>query len=85
MMQAHRNGLALAATFAVLYIACALLTVLWPGLIFGTAASWAHAILLTPNTSTTWASFLYGLVTFAIFGYICGVLFSVTANALRHS
>lgn len=75
-----RAGMVLAITFAVLYIACGLIVLVAPDFFFGIAASWAHSVALTQGGVMTFGSFLYGLVTFSLFGFVMGVLFAAVWN-----
>lgn len=82
----NKSGITLGATFAVLYVGCALLSFVWPELLVGIAASWAHSMnvaSLAPGPSVTFGSLLYGLVTFTIFGYVTGALFALAWNVDR--
>lgn len=83
LLQPNRTGIALGATSAILYAACALLTAIWPQIAFGIASSLAHSISLSPGGPLTWGSFFYGLVTFTIFGYVTGAVFALVWNMER--
>ena len=76
------NGLALAITFGVLNLGCALLSAVVPQFLFGIAVSWAHSVTLTPGGPFSFGSFLYGFCTFVIFGYITGIIFVFSWNSL---
>ena len=82
-LNANRTGLALALTCAIVYSVCAAVSALWPVFVFGVATALVHAISLTPSGPMTFASFMYGLITVAVFGYVSGLVFALAWNVER--
>lgn len=69
---------ALAATTAIIYIACRILVGLFPDLSFTIAQSWFHGIKLEQLNlwSLTWSSFILGLISSTIMAWAIGCLFA---------
>jgi hypothetical protein len=76
-IQPSRIASALGATFAILYIGCAIFTVLFPGFYAVIATSLYHNAMGTLAPSFTFVTFLYGLVAFTLTGYIAGYVFGI--------
>lgn len=73
---------ALAATVGVIYVVCAVLVTLLPGVSMAVAQSWFHGIDITRISSwnVTVGSFIMGLVTSIAFSWAVGYLFAYTYN-----
>lgn len=73
---------AAAATTAVVFIACRLLVSAFPGGMFTLAQSWFHGVqlarMMTWNTAPT--TFVLGLVSSALFGWVVGYVFALFYN-----
>jgi 2TM family of unknown function (DUF5676) len=79
----NKTGLALGATLVIVYAICGLLSAVWPQFIFGIATTIAHSLTLTPGTPITAGSFLYGVLSFAVVGYVTGAIFAFAWNISR--
>ncbi len=75
---AHAVGL----TTAIVFVVCRLLVGVSPNLMFAIGQSWFHGIQLTPMD--TWSiptsTFVLGLVSSSLFGWLIGYLFAVVYN-----
>lgn len=73
---------AAAATAAVIYVACALFFMVAPGLSMAITKTWFHGIdiSLIDARTTTFGSFILGLVTATIGAWIVGYIFAFFYN-----
>lgn len=73
---------ATAITVGVIYLACAFGVILLPSLTMFVAQSWFHGLDLSKisNFSVTPGSFILGLVTSTIGGWLIGYVFAKTYN-----
>ena len=80
---AHPTGFALGLTSGVLYTVCAVAVSVWPLQTLRFFNSWMHAVDLTKvfmPPQITPISFLRGLISIIIAGYLTGVLFGWIYN-----
>lgn len=73
---------ALAATMAIVFVACRLLVGMLPGFMFSMAQSWFHGVALTRmnSWSVSTPTFLFGLVSATVSAWLVGFLFANLYN-----
>lgn len=73
---------ALAATMAIVFVACRLLVGMLPGFMFGMAQSWFHGVALTrmSSWSVSTPTFLFGLISATVSAWLTGYLFATLYN-----
>lgn len=74
---------AVAATTAIIYVACRLLVGLFPDFMFSVGQSWFHGITLTQKGawSLTSSAFMLGLISSTVFAWFVGYLFASLYNS----
>ncbi len=84
-----RVATALGITGAVLYIACAIASAIWPEQFVSLFATWAHGMdvkaIAVTAVPASFGSYLVGFVTFTIFSFLTGLIFGATYNRLPES
>lgn len=76
-MKAYPIPNALAATTAIIFVACRILVGLFPDAFFAVAQSWFHGIQLSrlDSWNLTVSSFILGLISSTITAWVVGFLF----------
>ncbi|MFZ5663270.1 MAG: DUF5676 family membrane protein [Pseudomonadota bacterium] len=76
-----RTGLAVAATAAVLYLACALLALVAPGMLIDLLATMAHGLDIEPlfrrAPTLSALAVVTGTLAVASYGFLAGALFAL--------
>jgi hypothetical protein len=88
-LSALRYGVALAVTVSVLYLACAIVTMISPTAIADMLGAIVHGLNINPLTRdvppNTLGGTLIGLVYIACYSFVAGVLFGAIRNRLARS
>ncbi len=73
---------ALAATIAIVFVACRILVGLFPDLMFTIAQSWLHGVELVKfnPSNLTVQSFVLGLISASVSAWLVGYLFASISN-----
>ena len=82
------SGAALAVTFGVVYVVCAVAVVLFPDGTLAFFNTWAHGVDVTlvkrpagkPLAATEW---IFGFVSIVVSGYLAGALYGWARNRLN--